>query len=305
MAKISIYNKRQCLERRAIIERMVTRPYASQVAFEIGIGGYEFPRACSILGSNGSIIELQTKKGEKEDEVRTISVSQRGFATASEAEKEGLKLSQAILWSAIVRQTPLRLTYHTPYPTLVYDRTSSGMTLICDSRMYTFAMFPQFVETLMDGLDIPGEVDKKLLVSMELFTSARLEATERTKFLGLVSSLEPIADQKPYGTEVSDLLDSFIATLGKTEINSTTKDSLRGSLLRLKQESVSYAIRRMIGEMLPNDPSAIELVKHAYDVRSKLLHDGHADADLVSIASELDSLVRRLISIRFGKPLAS
>lgn len=37
------------------------------------------------------------------------------------------------------------------------------------------------------------DVDEKLLVSMELFASARLETTERTRFVGLVSSLEPFA----------------------------------------------------------------------------------------------------------------
>jgi len=42
------------------------------------------------------------------------------------------------------------------------------------------------------------DFDPKLLISMELFASARLESTERARFIGLVSSLEPLTAQESY-----------------------------------------------------------------------------------------------------------
>lgn len=295
------FTRRQVDERKAIHERPKRRPYASRVKFELNRGGFEFPEACTILGENGSLIELEVTEGHSVGETRQVSVAVRGFATAAIAEEQGLKLSAAVLWAAITRGVPLRLNYHTPFPSIVYDRTiKTGGGLSMSADAYTYSKFSYFVESLRKVFDRDGKPDAKLLVAMELFTSARLEATERTRFLGMVSSLEPIAFQQLHGETVDALVDEYLVMLKSCEICEAVKNSLRGSIQRLKMESVGFAIKRLIQETLPDDQSAIPLVTHAYNVRSKLLHDGQADADLDTVTRRLELLVRRLIARRLN-----
>lgn len=299
------FTRRQINERKAIEQRPKRRPYASKVSFELNRGGFEFPESCTVLARNGSVIELNVATGKGVDEPRQVNVAIRGFASASVAEENGLKLSQAILWAAITRRVPLRLNYHTPYPSIVYDRTllKCGRDFSMTADAYVHSKFDHFVESLKDLFDRDDPLDRKLLVSMELFTSARLEATERTRFLSMVSSLEPIAVQRDHAPAVAEMVDGFLQQLSDTTIDESVRNSLHGSIQRLKQESVGFAIKRMIRELLPDDSTAVDLVTHAYNIRSSLLHDGQADADLDVITQDLEQLIRRLIAVRLGRQL--
>jgi uncharacterized protein (UPF0147 family) len=81
------------------------------------------------------------------------------------------------------------------------------------------------------------EVEEKLLVSMELFTSARLETSYRAKFVGLVSALEPLAQQEHYANqELEKLVNSFVKQLTDTSIPDNIKRSVEGRIRDLKKE---------------------------------------------------------------------
>lgn len=291
------FSRRQIDERKIIADHPKRRPYASRIKFQLEQGGFEFPQSCTILAANGALIELNVVEGAGVDVARTVSMSVSGFSSASTAENQGLKLSAAILWAAISRRVPLRLNYHTPYPSIVFDRTQQrGGGVSMSGTMYSYSRFSGFVDKMQEIFDSQSDVNIKLLISMELFTSARLEATERTRFLGLVSSLEPMATQEPYGEVITNLVDQYLSMLKKTSISEDVRNSLRGSIQRLKSESVGFAIKKLIRNSFPSDDKAITLVSHAYDVRSKILHDGQADDDLELITSDLEGLVRRLIA---------
>lgn len=293
------FSQKQIDERKIIADHPIRRPYASRINFQMEQGGFEFPKSCTILAANGALIELNVVEGEGVDVARTVSMSVSGFSSASTAENQGLKLSAAILWAAISRRVPLRLNYHTPYPSIVFDRTEQrGGGISLSSTMYSYSRFSGFVDKMREIFDSQTDIDPKLLISMELFTSARLEATERTRFLGLVSSLEPMATQEPYGDVVANLIDQYLSMLHKIAIAEDVRNSLRGSIQRLKNESVGFSIKKLIRNSFPCDDKAITLVNHAYDVRSKILHNGQVDDDLGFITNELEGLVRRLIAHR-------
>ena len=126
------------------------------------------------------------------------------------------------------------------------------------------------------------EFDPKLLISMELFASARLESTERAKFIGLVSALEPLAGQEPYNNEeVDNLISSFISKINDSKtIPEKARNSLTGRVRSLSKESISQAISRFVGIYFPENTEVIKSVKEAYDIRSSILHEGTFDADL-------------------------
>lgn len=298
------FSRKQIDERKIIADHPIRRPYASRIKFQLEQGGFEFPKSCTIFAANGALIELNVVEGEGVDVARTVSMSVSGFSSASTAESQGLKLSASILWAAISRRVPLRLNYHTPYPSIVFDRTQQrGGGSSFSATGYSYSRFSGFVDKMQEIFDSQTDVDINLLISMELFTSARLEATERTRFLGLVSSLEPMATQEPYGDVVTNLIDQYLSMLHETSVPEDVRNSLRGSIQRLKNESVGFSIKKLVRNSFPGDDKAITLVSHAYDVRSKILHNGQVDDDLEFITNELEGLVRRLIAHRLDQKL--
>ncbi|MHC5854951.1 hypothetical protein [Nostoc sp.] len=126
------------------------------------------------------------------------------------------------------------------------------------------------------------EIADKPKFSMELFAAARLEATERARFVGLVSALEPLAEQKKF--EYPDLKKIVKDTLNKVQdsldLPDDIKRSLEGSISNLTRESVSHAIKRLIITHLSEDKMALEILEEAYTIRSKILHEGAFYPDL-------------------------
>lgn len=174
--------------------------------------------------------------------------------------------------------------------------TSASLTVAMDSS--------RMVELVKEIFSANIDVDEKLLVSMELFASARLETTERARFVGLVSSLEPLAQQKAYDNpELKQLVESFVEQLKTTSIPEDIKSSLNGRINGLKNESISRAIRRLVKEHFPENLDAVSTVEEAYDIRSKILHEGAFDADLAQKSNEIEDIIRQIYSCRLNSNL--
>ncbi|MEG4217326.1 hypothetical protein [Microcoleus sp. Pol14C4] len=235
-----------------------------------------------------------------------LDVYVEGFATAAEAEQKGLKLSLALLWEAVSRKHPLRLDYHTPRPCMVYDRIQESGSGCMTSASLTVAMdSSRMVELVKEIFSANIDVDEKLLVSMELFASARLETTERARFVGQVSSLEPLAQSEAYDNpELKELVESFVAQLNKTtSIPKNIKSSVQGRINELKNESISQAIKRLVKDNFPENPDAVSTVEEAYKIRSKILHEGAFDADLAQKSNEIEDIIRQIYSCRLNSNL--
>src|SRR4028118_853729 len=209
------------------------------------------------------------------------------FATVEEAEEKKSKLLLALLWAAISRKHPLLFDYQT---SLIYDRTHQhGGTIGGVSAQLHVKMSSSRLVELVNQIfsDDNIEVEEKLLVSMELFTSAKLETTDRAKFVGLVSALEPLAQSEAYGNpELEKLVDNFVNELNNTSIPENIKRSVEGRIRALKKESISQAIQRIVQESIPANEKAVSIIKDAYNIRSTILHDGSTDVDLEQKSNE-------------------
>jgi len=62
-------------------------------------------------------------------------------------------------------------------------------------------------------------VDRQLLLSMELYAGASLEISDRAKFLGRVSALEPLATPNRYPHSITTLIDNFRQQLQSEELS--------------------------------------------------------------------------------------
>ncbi|MBD2538175.1 HEPN domain-containing protein [Coleofasciculus sp. FACHB-SPT36] len=297
--------------RKIISDSPNRRPYGAKVGIVLGEtdeSGFD-GEASLLLNDKESIVRIVPLKEEKDESqfrgrrktAKKLDVYVEGFATAGEAEQKGLKLSLALLWAAISRKHPLLLDYHTPLPCMVFDRTQqgrggSGFMMSVSFRVVMSSS--SMVERINEIFSADLEVDRQLLVSMELFASARLETTERSRFVGLVSSLEPLAKRNRYpNPELQDLIGSFVEQLSNTaSIPDNIRASVQGRIRELERESISQAIKRLVKEHLPENPDAVSMIDEAYNIRSKILHEGASDADLDRKSQEIEDIIRQIYS---------
>lgn len=290
-----------------IADKPKLRPYGSKVDIILG-DTHQFGfdgESCLILG-NDLIVRLIPYQNNK-FEFQKFTAYLEGFATASEAEEAGLKFAMSVLWAAVSLRCPLRLEYHTPLPCVVYDRTPHGAILIGGASRSMFTSGASLVVEVLEQTftsNIPIN-NKRLLVSMELFAAARLEATERARFVGLVSALEPLAEQKKF--EYPDLKKIVKDTLNKVQdsvdLPDDIKRSLEGSIRNLTRQSVSHAIKHLIITHLTEDKMALQILEEAYTIRSNILHEGAFYPDLRDKSSKIEDVIRRLYSAIVGYEL--
>lgn len=283
------------------------RPYGASIGILLGSSNrFGFEGETCLLVQNDLVVRLIPRvRKEGEFEVQDFSAFVEGFATASEAEQAGLKLALSILWASVSMECPLRLQYHTPLPSIVYDRTRSrGLTLFGTAHGVLTTPAPPIVDIIDQVFSSNTPVNPKLLVSMELFAGARLETTERARFIGLVSALEPLAQQKSLGPDIKRFIKETIKSLGNSsDINEDLYPSLKGRLNELVRESVTQAILRLVRAHLQADESAIEKVKEAYAIRSRILHEGSTDTDLNQKSAEIQGIIRRIYASIIGRDL--
>jgi len=153
-------------------------------------------------------------------------------------------------------------------------------------------------------------VDRQLLLSMEIFAAAKLEISDRAKFLGLVSSLEPLAAQANYPDSVLRLVDGFRAQVRSTDLANVSQEEasriktlLDSRLKDLERESIRQALLLTIREVFPGDNDSLKTIDDAYALRSKMLHEGTTDPYLDRKTHAVETILRRLYATRIGKPL--
>ncbi len=277
------------------------RPYGVRLAVLLDAGTkFNIQGDCALLVSQNYIIRLVPNVSKPSTlhlpNQQCCDVLVEGFATAGEAEEAGLKVALGLLWGAVSRQFAARLLYTTPLPCTVYDRTKSkGLVLTGACSFEVGFGISGITEPLQNIISYTSSVDLKLLIAMDLFTSSRLEATMRSKFVGMVSSLEPLAEQQKYqNPELDKLLLSFKHELESSKIPIEIINSLKNRIDLLRTESVSTAIRRLVRQLFPDDPECSEIIDEAYGIRSRILHDGETDSDLELKGREVEAVIRRI-----------
>ena len=297
-------NKKEPDNRLIIYDSTNQLPYGAQVAVILDeTDNFDFAGEASLLLDDKQSIVRVVPCREKIQYNGRISQKLdfyvEWFATVEEAEEKKSKLLLALLWAAISRKHPLLLDYQT---SLIYDRTQHGGTIGGVSAQLHLEMNSCRLVKLINEIfsDENIEVEEKLLVSMELFTSARLETSDRAKFVGLVSALEPLAQSEAYGNpELEKLVDNFLNELNNTSIpKNINNESLQGRIRALKKESISQAIQRIVRESIPanENEEAVSIIKEAYKIRSNILHEGARYTDLEQKSNEIENIIRQIYS---------
>jgi len=282
------------IERTLILARDQRRKYGVRLIFQVQRAAYIGDlENVTLLLADGTIARIRPDRlleweGGKRYEMEIV-----GFPTASEAEGAGMQMAQALLLSAISLDFGLRLSYHSHEPPAVFDRTVSTGTAMSGEA---YSSWPQNV--ILDELEraIATPVrDRRLLLSMELFTAASLESNDRARYVMTVSALEPLAEQRAMGAEVSRAVDALCAQFDEDlSIPASIRQSVRGRLLQLNRESVRQALKRLCQTWFPAEPSAWTNIDRAYSLRSELLHEGRPN-DLDVLLQEETRIITKYL----------
>ena len=273
-----------------------------QVAHPGSVGHLE---AVTILLPTGSFATLEKTKSQSWEPGERISVTLSGFATASSAESEGRRLVQAVLWTSVSLNVPIRLQYSSVEPVTVYDRTASRGAVM--SATLTTGWNTDIVAaSIRGGFDSLPEPDRDLLLSMEIFTGAGLETSPRARFLSTVSALEPLAAAQDIGGDIDEFVDSCLDRLRAMSLDPVMRSSMLSRVGHLRRESIGQAIRRVVGAALPDDRDALQVVQLAYSVRSEVVHGGKPsddDLELGELERQVGGVLRRIYAKRLGSEL--
>jgi hypothetical protein len=126
---VSAYNTLR--ERALVTTDGGKRPYGAKLTFQVthaaSIGDLE---NVSVLLASGAVAVFQPARSASWEGGRKFQVSLDGFATATTAETEGVRLAQSMLLLATSLNFGLRLVYHGRLPATVYERfRSEGMSM--------------------------------------------------------------------------------------------------------------------------------------------------------------------------------
>lgn len=295
-------------ERAVILGQPTKRPYGVKVRIHLQTAGSigNIEEVCISLNTGAFVSIAPTRTAPWEGGKKYV-VTLEGFPTAASAEASGRRLVQALLWMAVSVDAPLRLEYLSYEPASVFERNrSSGIT--CEAYGEVGYAPNVVLGEIQDAYALLKEPDEKLLLSMEIFCAARLEASQRAVFLALVSALEPLAQEAPLGESVNQFVGECSNLLkANTDIPAELRASLEGRLLQLRQESIRQALKRLTRETLPDRPDAPIAVDEAYALRSQLVHSGvpaDLDIDLERESRTISGIIRDIYANLFNRSLA-
>lgn len=297
------YLSKELCERERIVKKTKQRPYGARVTVAVGTGFggtklLDIDQHASLRLDDDLIIEVKRARNHN-DRWWKYNLAVKAFASAGEAEEAGLRLAQAILWMSVSARNPrLMLRYNGPLPCDVFDRRKSGGISMHARATVRTAIERQY-RALEEGWK-RKDVNRRLLLAMELFCAARFEATARARFIGIVSSLEPLAQQARYdheafGPTIEDTVSKAVASIeGADDIPDYVRRSLVGRLQNLRRESVRHAYRRLASKHLEDED--VHALDEAYNIRSKMLHEGESDPDLSNVTNTVENLVRAVLA---------
>ena len=133
--------------------------------------------------------------------------------------------------------------------------------------------------------------DEKLLRALELYNSTFYlsRVNSSGKFILLMSAIECIIVQKELDDRVISILDNAKKEIDKLSMNVTEKKSILDSLEFLKKKSISKSGKSTVHELFLNSNieyngfNPIDFFSKAYDLRSKLVHDGKTKTNFLNI----------------------
>ena len=198
----------------------------------------------------------------------------------------------------------------------VYETDKSVSMIFGHQARLTQGFNPEnIVSFIKEALSLPHPEnilsDKKLKVALDLYNAFFWESSVNARFLTLNMALEALAPQEFKHQYAIDAITRWIAEIEQLILSVDPDseeffayESLKREIGFRKEQSIRSSIRNLVGSTLKGtDPEAEVLARravHLYDIRSRLVHDGHVPGeDLGQNINELRDIAFRVLKNRF------
>jgi hypothetical protein len=146
------------------------------------------------------------------------------------------------------------------------------------------------------------QLTEKQLLASEIYTTSFFDISARSRFITLVTAVEALLEPVKHSDDVEALVEDFKVRAQKLEVDGGVKNSIVGSLERLKYQSISQAGRLLTHRLLPDElfdgQTSADFFSRSYDLRSRLLHEGaikEKEVDILRLANVMEAFVNKLL----------
>ena len=197
----------------------------------------------------------------------------------------------------------------------VFETTKRLCVMVANApSVYVTVSAEKVLDAILEGSHFTGSTklasDPKLRVALKLYGAYFTEASTTARFLTLIMALEALASPVPRPPRTVEMLnswaaevDSQLSQVGLDSEDAAALEALRQEVLFRRESSIRSQIRQLIFSTLQHDNDVniqTRLGLRLYDLRSRLVHDGSIDPQLLATStSDAKSLVLRVLRSRF------
>lgn len=156
------------------------------------------------------------------------------------------------------------------------------------------------MDSFRTALQLPIQpLSRKQELAAEIFTSHHFDSSPRSRFLTLVTALESLLVPQERSSEAQAVVATLRKTVSESNLDQSTKASMKGTLLWFRSESIGQTGRKLVTSLLSGrqyrgKPPA-KFFSDIYEVRSGIVHRGETPRDILDIANATGEFVRDLI----------
>jgi len=184
----------------------------------------------------------------------------------------------------------------------VYEHIEK-LKFVCFSAKPTVGKDPaRLIETFRREYLKSGLFTEKQLLASEIYASSFFDVSARSRFITLVTAVEAMLEPLKHSDDVEALVEKLKDKTRQSMVDETTRNSIIGSLERLKYQSIGQAGRTLCHQLLPeglfDGQASDDFFSRCYDLRSKILHHGTIlgeKDDILHLANVMEEFVNRLL----------
>jgi hypothetical protein len=188
----------------------------------------------------------------------------------------------------------------------VYEHQDPLKLVYSDGKAVARKHPDRLLASFSEELERPRSMTIKQALACEIYCSSWFDVNHKSRFITLVTAIEALIDQERHPENVHTFVAATCDLLEITTIPASIKASLRGSLERMRRESISQAGRRLAAALLPDisidNLSASACFAKLYNLRSQLVHDGAPgkDEEIRLACNTAEEFVAKLLLASLG-----
>lgn len=263
-----------------------------------GISLKETPRAAILGGAFATSEQAQDVAEQTKRAILFWAVEQRVGVDFGDGKQRGALTEEGIRYFEHLHGRPIRLDKHgiDVFETIenvgflnisVDGQVGKGVEALIGTFHREFPTLRAFSE--------------KQILASEIYSSSFFDVSQRSRFVTLVTAVEALLESEKRGNDVQILVDEFIRLTEESVIESSIRQSIRGSLDWIRYESIGRAGRALANRLLPTHTyagkTAGAFFTKTYSLRSSLVHSGAPDepTDMLEMANAMEEFVAHLL----------